>query len=49
VVRAKLDAAVEVVKVVATLVKVDKGVVITGLVVVKTTVSKVYDICVEVA
>jgi hypothetical protein len=49
VVGAELDAAVEVVEVVATLARVDKGVVITSVVVVKTTVGEVYDTCVKVA
>jgi len=45
----ELDAAVEVVEVVLTLVGVDEGVVITGVVVVETTVGEVYEIGVEVA
>lgn len=45
----ELDAAVEVVEVVLTLVGVDEGVVITGGVVVETTVGEVYEIGVEVA
>jgi hypothetical protein len=49
VVGAELDAVVEVVEVVATLVGVDEGVVITGVVMVEATVGEVYDICVEVA
>lgn len=51
---ATLEAGVELddtwlVEVVATLVRVDEGVVMTGVVVVETTVVKVCDICVEVA
>jgi hypothetical protein len=49
VIEAELNAAIEVIKVVVTLVRVNKGVVITGVIVVKTTVSKVYAIYVEVA
>lgn len=49
VVGAELDVVVERVEVVAALVEVVEGVVITGVVMVETTVGEVYNICIEVA